>query len=169
MKTLYIVRHGKSSWDDISLNDIERPLKKRGVRNSHELSEALKEEGEIPDFLITSPAVRAYETAKIFADHLEVPSEAFKVDEKLYLPDFPTILKIVLYLNNDLNSVMIVGHEPSLSTFINYFINKLIEKLITASVTRLDFDIEDWRDLSPSCFKKGRHRNRHDLKGFKLK
>lgn len=169
MKTLYLVRHGKSDWDQMDSNDLERPLKKRGIDNSVEMADRMKEDGQIPDVLICSPAVRAFETAKLFSEGLGLRSDQFKVNERLYLPDFSTILKVILYLDNAHQSAMLVGHEPSLSTCINYIINDPIEKVVTGSVTRLEFDTNDWRDVSPSNFHRGLHRSRHDWDGFPLK
>ena len=168
MKKLYLLRHGKSDWNDVDLSDLDRPLKKRGVQNSTDMGILMREKGLIPDLLITSPALRAYDTAKLVADQLGTASLQFKVNEKLYLPDFPTSLKLILYIDNAYNSLMLVGHEPSISTTINYFINKPLEKVVTASLTELTFDCKDWRDLSPSNFHTGWHRNRHDMDGFEL-
>lgn len=168
-KTLYLVRHGKSDWDQMNTNDLERPIKKRGIENSQAMAKRMKALDMHPNLILSSPAVRAYETAKIFAEILAIPSSSFKVTERLYLPDFPTLLKIILYLNNDYHKVMLIGHEPSLSTAINYFINHPLEKVITGSLTMLHFSTSDWRDVSPSTFKTGKHFNRHDLQGFVLK
>ncbi|HAQ69531.1 histidine phosphatase family protein [Salibacteraceae bacterium] len=168
MKTLYIARHGKSDWDNLDLNDIERPLKNRGVQNCKEMSEVLRIRKSIPEIIFSSPAVRAYESAKIFADELSLPLDSLKVDGKLYLPDFPTMLKTILYLDNHLQSAMIVGHEPSISSFVNFFIQQPIEKIATASVTALEFNILDWREISAANFKKGWHINRHYPKGFSI-
>ncbi len=168
MKTLYIVRHGKSDWDDMNHNDIERPLKSRGAENCKTMSANMLARKAVPEIIFSSPAVRAYESAKIFADEMNLPLDSLKVDSKLYLPDFPTMLKIILYLDNHLKSAMIVGHEPSISTFVNYFINTPIDKIVTASVTTLTFDIHDWREISPSHLHKGWHINRHKPKGFSI-
>ena len=168
MKTLFIARHGKSDWHNMDQNDIERPLKSRGIENCIEMSQALIARNALPEIIFSSPAVRAYESAKIFADEMHLPLDSLKVDPSLYLPDFPTMLKTILYLDKALKSAMIVGHEPSISTFINYFIAKPIEKVVTGSVTVLVFDTNDWRDISPSILKEGWHISRHKPKGFSI-
>lgn len=150
-------------------NDLERPLKPRGIENSKEMGERMRADGQLPDILICSPAVRAFETAKLFSDALGLSSGQFKVNERLYLPDFSTILKVILYLDNQYASAMLVGHEPSLSTCINYFIDEPIDKIVTGSASQLDFDTDDWRDISPSNFIEGLHRSRHNWDGFALK
>jgi len=168
MKTLYIARHGKSDWDEMSHNDIERPLKPRGIANCKEMSSALIERNAIPEIIFSSPAVRAYESAKIFADEMKLSLNSLKVDPKLYTPDFPTMLKMILYLDDHLSSAMIVGHEPSISTFVNYFIPKPIEKIVTGSVTVMVFDIHNWKEISPGHLKSAWHISRHHPKGFSL-
>ena len=168
MKRIYIVRHGKSDWENLELNDIERPLKSRGEENSHEMSVHMKELGWIPDLILSSPAVRAFETARIFADNLGVNGAGFKVDEKLYLPDFSVLLRTLLYLSDDIGSVMIVGHEPSLTYLINHFLTKPMDRVVTASMTMIDLKIDEWKDLSPDAFSSGIHKNRHDMDGVAL-
>ncbi len=168
MKEVYIVRHGKSDWNDLDLNDIDRPLKKRGAKNSHELGQHLRKLNWTPDIILSSPAVRAYDTAKILADELNITGARFKVIAKLYLPDFPTLLREILYLNDDLDSVMIIGHEPSLSNLINHFLHEPLDQVVTASLTLLKFDTDKWRDLTPETFIEGVHKNRHNMKGQEL-
>lgn len=169
MKTLYAVRHAKSSWKDINLNDIDRPLKKRGKTDAQEIAQILRKEGVKPDMFLTSPALRAYDTARIFAEQLMVSSDQISVLDKLYLPDFPTMLKLALYMDDRWDTVFVFGHEPSLSAFINYFIQHPLEKVITSSVTRMEFDTKTWKDLAASTLQSAFHRNRHDWEGFELK
>lgn len=169
MKTIYIIRHAKSSWKDINISDMDRPLKKRGRSDSKEIATKLLEEGVKPDVIYTSPALRAYDTAKVFTKYMKLSENDIQVMDKLYLPDFGTLLKTVLYLNNDLNCVFIFGHEPSLSTFVNYFIEKPLEKLVTSSVTKMEFDTDTWKDVAATTLKSAFHRNRHDWDGFELK
>ena len=168
MKKLHLIRHAKSSWKDLNLSDLERPLKEKGIKDIHTMSqEFLKSEMEF-DMVLTSPALRAFETSKIIVDALGITSDKFKVKEKLYLPDFATLLKSIIYLNDNLDSVAIVGHEPSLSTLINYFINKPLDKVGTGSITTLGFESKRWINISASNLSISFHRNRHDFEGFDL-
>ncbi len=169
MKTLYIVRHAKSSWNDISLSDMDRPLKKRGKSDAKTIADILRKEGVKPDMFLTSPALRAYDTAQIFAEQMHIPSSQVQVKDKLYLPDFPTILKLALYLDNAWDTVFLFGHEPSLSAFINYFIQNPLDKVVTSSVTKMAFDTDTWKDLASSTLHSAFHRNRHDWDGFDMK
>lgn len=168
MKSLYIVRHAKSNWSDLNLDDLDRPLKRRGKTDAKNIATLMHAEGIAPDTLLTSPALRAYDTAQIFRKHLKASEDSLKVMDALYLPDFPTLLKLALYLNDEHSSVFIFGHEPSLSTFINYFVPRPLDKVVTASVTRLDFETETWKDLATTTLKSAFHRNRHDWDGYAL-
>ncbi|MEZ4721197.1 MAG: histidine phosphatase family protein [Flavobacteriales bacterium] len=168
MKTLFIVRHGKSSWDDINLNDIDRPLKKRGAKNAKELGTHLRDERAKVDLLLSSPAKRAFETASIIVDFLEIDDTEFQIMESLYMPDFSTILKAILYTNDSVNNLMIVGHEPSITSLLNHFLIRPPEKVITASMTRIEFECNSWKDIQSSNVKTAHHCNRHDWKGFDI-
>jgi len=168
IKTLHIIRHAKSSWKNMDQNDIDRPLKKRGIQDMRKMAQTIGDENIKLDLILTSPAVRAFESSKILVDKLQLESNQFLVKEKLYLPDFATLLKSVLYLNDELNDVAIVGHEPSLSSVINYFLNKPLEKVGTGSVTTLEFNSKKWINIAAANLKSAHHRNRNDFKGFKL-
>ena len=168
MQTIYLIRHAKSSWKDIDKNDLDRPLKKRGVQDIKTMADALKQENVQIELMMTSPAVRSFDTAKILVDTLKVESSKFQVKEKLYLPDFPTLLKSILYLSDDLQTVAIVGHEPSLSSLINYFLIKLMYKVGIGSVTKLVFNSNKWSNINASNLTSAHHKNRHDFKGFAL-
>lgn len=168
MKTLYLIRHAKSNWKNIDLNDIDRPLKKRGVRDMKTMTKHLMDEGISIDAVYTSPAVRAFETSKILVEELELEDGRFQVDEKLYLPDFTTLLKHILYLDTKLENVAIIGHEPSLSALINYFLENPLDKVITSSVTKLTFSVNHWTDISSANLLEAFHRNRHDFGGYPL-
>jgi len=168
LKTLYIVRHAKSSWKDINLGDMERPLKKRGKEDIRHAASLLRDEGVKPNLVLASPAIRTYETAKVLVNKLDVDRSNFRVEDKLYMPDFPSILKVVLYLDNGADTVMIVGHEPSLSALINYFLQHPIEGVVTSSVTMLRFHTADWKEIGTVNLEEAYHRNRHDWKGYSL-
>lgn len=168
MKTLYLVRHGKSDWDDIGANDMDRPMKSRGHKNSLEGAQLLNDMQVRLDLLLSSPAVRAFDTARIFADTLEVDDSKFEVLDSLYLPDFSNFLKTILYLDDKLGTVMIVGHEPSLSTMVHHFVESRLKKLVTGSITRFVFDTDSWKNIAASNVKEARHYSRHNWIGIPL-
>jgi phosphohistidine phosphatase len=168
MKKVYLIRHGKSDWQDLTLDDIDRPLKDRGVANAEEMGHFMSEHGFVPTILMTSPAVRAYETAKILARSMDLTGGQFKTVQPLYLPDFSVLLKTLLYLDDHLGSAAIVGHEPSLSNLVAHFVGRPNEGVATASLTRLEFKVDHWRSISPDTLIKARYHDRHNMKGKDL-
>ncbi len=95
MKTLYIIRHAKSSWDDLDLKDFNRPLNERGEKDVPKMGKRLKEKEIYPDIMLSSPAKRAIETCKGIAKTLGFPEEKIKTDNRLYHADEDQLLKVV--------------------------------------------------------------------------
>ena len=147
MKKLIIMRHGKSSWNNFSLNDFERPLNDRGRENALGLGYFLAIRLGLPDMIVTSEAKRSLDTAVIVAQSMGFPKEKIKTDKQLYLASLPTILKSISGLTDNLESCMIVGHNPGLTDLINYFGVRLYN-LPTASVACFECRISKWKDIS---------------------
>lgn len=147
MKRLTLLRHAKSSWDDISLDDYERPLNPRGRRAAPEMGRRLSASGDVPDLIISSPAKRAINTARMVAREMNY-SEARIVEERsLYHAGWGQILDIVNSLETLAGHVMICGHNPGLTDLANLLGNTRIDNMPTASVFCVDFEIDDWSQL----------------------
>jgi len=148
MKTLYIVRHGKSSWDYSNISDIDRPLKKRGINDAYDMSSRLKDSGNIPDLIITSPAARALHTAVIFSRVLEIPENRIVMNYDLYMAEENNILDVVYGIDDDVNSAMIFGHNPGFTEFANYVTRMRINNVPTTGLVHADYDIDNWNMIS---------------------
>ena len=146
MKTLLIVRHGKSSWKDKSLEDKERPLKKRGKKESEYVGKLLVENELVPQLILTSDAVRATETAKIIAKTAG-NKEAVKLVPAFYMAEPQTYTDILCTLPDTVERVMIVGHNPGLEALLQ-FIDGKIESLPTGSMAYLALNIKTWSELN---------------------
>ena len=144
MKTLTLVRHAKSSWKDTSLSDRDRPLNKRGERDAPIMGKRIAEAGIRPSLLISSPAVRAWTTAKIVANALSYPLEFLQREDDLYLASLDSLLDVVATQENGFNNLMLFGHNPGLTDFANYLSPGLTNNLPTAGVVSVNFDSEDW-------------------------
>src|SRR6478609_6616404 len=115
MKTLYLVRHAKSSWDDIDLSDFDRPLNDRGKKDAPKMGKRLKERDIFPDVMLSSPAKRALETCKAIAKALSFPEEKITTDKRLYHASEDQLLKVVQGLkdrHDNVEVIMIFGHNP---------------------------------------------------------
>ncbi len=121
MKRVFLVRHAKSSWKDISLADFDRPLNKRGKRDAPFMGEQIKRRAVLPDLLLASPAKRAKKTAKIIAAKIGYKSQKIIFDETIYSSGISGIVRILSKLNNTIESAMVVGHNPDLTTLAEQF------------------------------------------------
>jgi phosphohistidine phosphatase len=147
VKTLLILRHAKSSWDDASLDDRERPLNARGRRDAPRMGNLLRDEALIPDVIITSDAVRAHTTARAVAEAAGYTRDIV-VDPLLYgasPEDVLAVLKTVPDANA--RTVMIVGHNPGLEDLIEQLTGEPHD-VPTAALVRLALPIEAWGELS---------------------
>jgi len=116
-RVLFIVRHAKSSWEDPSLSDLERPLKKRGDKDAHIIGGVLSSRDVLPDIILSSPAERAIATAIILAKEMNYPKKKIVKNEVIYEASSSELLEIIEQLNDSLKSVMLVGHNPSFYEF----------------------------------------------------
>lgn len=148
-KKLILVRHGKSSWKE-HLPDKKRPLKKRGYRDAEIISTAFRpylfSGGELE--LITSPAVRAFETAHYFKKALKITDKNFTIDEKLYTFDASKLLQVIRNQNDAIESLMFFGHNPAMTTVVNQLGNKTIDNLPTTGLVVIDFETKKWETIA---------------------
>ena len=146
MKTLLLMRHGKSSWKDETLSDHERPLKKRGRRDAKRIAMEMINHDLIPELILSSTAIRAKETVKAI---LSVLDEKIPVEfsRELYMAEPEDFVEILSALSNDLNVVMLVGHNPGMEAYLQ-IIDGNIEAMPTASLGQLSLKVADWKALS---------------------
>jgi len=153
MKTLFIVRHAKSSWDFPHLADHERPLIEKGKKRTKYIADYLLEKNISIDRIISSHAIRAVETAKIIGSALKYPHEHILISDKIYHGNVDILFNHFYDLSDDIRSVMMVGHNPTFTHFANYFLDKGIEWLPTSGVVCVEFDTNEWTRL-PNTKKK---------------
>jgi len=144
MKILTLVRHAKSSWNDTTLSDRQRPLNSRGERDAPEMGRRIADHGVRPSLIISSPATRAWTTAKIIAQEISYPTEFLQREDSLYLASLDDLLDVVCTQDNGFNSLMVVGHNPGLTDFANFLSPGLSNNLPTAGVVSVQMDREDW-------------------------
>jgi len=146
MKTLLLMRHAKSSWKDEKLKDHERPLKKRGRKDTKVIAEVLQENGLTPDLIISSSAQRARETAEIVIESLSYEDQLV-IQDDLYMGEPQDFINALKILNNAFNKVMIVAHNPGLEAYLQ-IIDGEIESIPTAALGHLVLALDDWKDIT---------------------
>ncbi|QIL76126.1 MULTISPECIES: SixA phosphatase family protein [Hymenobacter] len=144
MKTLYLMRHAKSSWSFDDLSDRERPLNGRGRTDAPAMGEALEKRNVQLDLLVSSPAVRALSTAALVASVLKYPHDQIQVVEKIYQADVNDLMRVVHELPNEANSVLLVGHNNTITDFANLLSPSQIPEMTTAAILCLRFDTNHW-------------------------
>ena len=152
MKTIYLVRHAKSSWKDESLDDIDRPLNRRGRRDAPFMSKLFVAKEGAPDLILTSPAVRAHTTAVTFAEALRIDTDDrkhFKVIDDIYEASERELVATLRQHGGKAERVMLFGHNPSMTALANRFQGDYIANVPTCAIVKATADISDWADLSP--------------------
>ena len=147
MKTLYIVRHAKSSWDNPNLDDFDRPLNSRGKKNAPEMGERLKKKGIKPDLIISSSAKRAYTTAVKIAKEIGYPKNDIKRTENFYLAGVNASLRIIHQVDDHVESLMIFGHNPGWTDLSNYLCDFQIDNIPTCGISAITFEIDKWSEV----------------------
>ncbi len=147
MKTLYLVRHAKSSWKH-DVDDHKRPLKERGQSDGQLVSNKVSKEIEPPQKIISSDATRAFSTAQFFKEALNISDANFEINHDLYDFSGQNVMRIIKALNNNLDSVMIVGHNHAFTSIANMLGNRYIENVPTCGFVMLRFDEKEWSEIT---------------------
>ena len=147
MKTLYIVRHAKSSWEYSGIEDIDRPLKKRGIKDAHLMSKFLSKKIDRPDVFVSSSANRALHTSIIFCENFEYPLSNLQIKKQLYSFSDGYLVKTVNALDDGFNSAIIFSHDHGINSFVNNFGNKPISHVSTCGVIGIQFEDKHWKNI----------------------
>ena len=148
MKRLLILRHGKSDWGDSSLDDWHRPLSGRGIVDAPRVGEVLRTQSRVPDIIVTSDAVRARATAEAVARSAGYTREIV-LEPSFYLATPDTIIGVLNGLSDDVESVLIVGHNPGFEDLLQALTGDDHE-MPTAALAQLALPIDRWSDLDAS-------------------
>lgn len=151
MKKLFVLRHAKSSWDNPSLADFDRPLNDRGLAAAPFMGRVLSSKGYRPELILSSPAERAKMTAILVkaAAGLDCPLE---FDDRIYEASPHKLQKVLSKVASDAGSVMIAGHNPGMEGFVKLLTSKN-EPMPTASIAVIDLNIDNWSGIGPSTGK----------------
>jgi phosphohistidine phosphatase len=148
MKTLLVLRHGKSSWNDPTLDDHERPLNKRGRRDGSRVGKLVRKYGMMPDVVISSEAVRARLTAEAVVQSARYSGEIL-LDQQLHMASPADILSLLRTVRENAETVMIVGHNPGLEELVTQLTGEQ-QDFPTAALAQIALPINRWRDFKLS-------------------
>ncbi len=148
MKRIVFVRHGKAERLSFDQDDFKRNLVERGMEDAEEMAERLKRKKINLEYWISSPANRAFQTAKIFANTFQIESGALSIEPAIYEASVKNILTVINQQNNKYQSLILFGHNPGFSDIIGYLSNEDGIELPTSAFAILEFDITDWQQIS---------------------
>lgn len=147
MKTLLLVRHAKSSWQYPEVSDEQRPLLEKGKKRTKKVIDYLLGEDVKVDLIISSHAVRAHETARIIAHALGYPEDKIIISKQLYHASAEKLYDQFFDLSDDINTMMMVGHNPTFTNFANQFLEEKIDWLPTSGIVSITFKTDFWINL----------------------
>ncbi len=161
-RKLLIIRHGKSSWDNEGLDDIDRPLADRGTRNADTMAHRMMDLGLVPGLVFSSPASRALNTALIMSRIWGLDPSSLQIYDDLYMANVAEIREVLEYAPDTAESLAIFGHNPSFTLFANTLLEEPLENLPTAGVVVVTLESDSWKGI-------GREHVRHTYVDFPKK
>jgi len=147
MKSLYIIRHAKSDWSTPGQKDEDRDLMGKGIKRTMMIIAYLKQKEVLPDLIIASPAIRAATTAKLIADGLDYPEDHIQHEKIFYTGDSDDILDLIFETENTVDTLMVVGHNPTFTNLANRFLDEKLEWLPTTGTVCIHFETEAWSEI----------------------
>ena len=145
MKTLLLLRHAKSSWDDVALRDFERPLADRGKRDAPRMGEELKLRAPLPDLIISSPAARARQTTQAVVEAGGLTAR-LEFNDSIYGATSAELMRLIRRLEDGVNCALMVGHNPGFEELVSRLTGS-DERMPTAALACIEFQIDHWNDL----------------------
>ena len=143
---IILFRHGKSDWNANYASDHERPVSKRGIKAAKKMGRYLSNIDQVPELIISSTALRALNTAEI-AINAGKWSSKLVLEKQIYESNVETLISIISKQSNEYNSICLVGHEPTFSSFIERCNNSTWSRFPTASMAQINFNINSWYDI----------------------
>ena len=147
MKNLLLVRHAKSDWGNLELDDFERPLNDRGKRDAPAMAHRLLDKKVKPDAFIASPAKRAAKTAKIFAEEMKVKKEGIIFKPELYLAGPEVFYTVIENADESFETIAVFSHNEGITHFANMLTNARVDNIPTCGVFAIRINANSWKDF----------------------
>ena len=158
MKSLLLFRHAKSDWGDPNLQDFDRPLNERGIKSAERMGAWMKDNHIQPEWIVCSPAKRAQESLAGLRKHLDIPDTLVNLEDRVYQADTSTLLDIMARCPEDMDNIMLIGHNPTFDELLIYLCGPKLplsskgKLMATATLAQVALP-DDWQQLSPNSGK----------------
>ena len=146
IKKLYLVRHAKAVWNDGHIGDFDRELSKKSEKGLKSVGSYLMLSSIDPDAILSSPAIRAQRTAEILRDKMKSDTKISYMEE-LYLSSADTMKNLLQHQQNDLQTIMLIGHNPGISDLAGRLTGGEVLKIPKGAVLALSLPIDRWSDI----------------------
>ncbi len=155
-RQLLLMRHGKSDWS-VDVADFKRPLKKRGKRGAQTIGVWLQQQNLLPDYVISSPATRAFDTAKRVIKAMNLSTQIYR-DKRIYAADIKDLKQVIAECPHKAERILLIGHNPGLEELLLYLQDSPIAipedgKILTTAALAILNIPENWGNLSKGCGK----------------
>ena len=147
MKTIYLIRHAKSSWENHNLSDFERPLNKRGMNDTEKIGQKLNQLNFNPEKIIASTSARTTATIQLLCEHTNYNFKNVAFNSTLYHPSRENFMQILEDLPDELESVALVSHNYGISEFADYLTENFMEAMPTCAVVCIELEIDSWKEI----------------------
>ena len=149
MKTLYLLRHAKSSWDDLSLKDFDRPLNERGKKSAPKMGAYIRKKKIKPDLILSSPAVRARQTTELVCDAAAL-AVTQRYEAQIYEASARRLFELVSEIEDEVQAAMMVGHNPGFEALLEVLTGES-RRMPTAALACIELKIDKWTAVAPGC------------------
>ena len=147
MKTIYLVRHAKANKEIANIDDFNRTLIERGENDAKLIANHINNKKFIPELIISSSATRAFATATIFSDILKFPIEKILSNSEVYNSTTESLTKVIKNISDDYNSIMIIGHNPTMTYLVNFLTDSFLDHMPTSSFASIKVSAERWSEI----------------------
>ncbi len=146
MRLLTLIRHAKSSWDQPGQRDFDRPLNERGIHDAPRMAAHVRGMAGTPERIVSSPALRAITTARIFAEVMDIDESQIVEQRRIYEASADTLLSLVQNFDDDARHVMMFGHNPGFSELAHRLARCSFDDLPTCAVVQIGFSAASWSE-----------------------
>ena len=146
MKTIYLIRHAKSSWKNSDQTDFERPLNSRGKKDRITMGKRLKKENCSPQIFLSSAAKRTIETSLVIAKEIDFEQNNIIFKQELYHASSQEIFRIINEQDNSFETLLLVGHNPGISD-LSYYLSNIPHSFPTCGVAKITFETNNWQEV----------------------
>jgi phosphohistidine phosphatase len=148
MKSIYLIRHSKSSWDTHGKSDFDRTLTEEGHQIAEHMATFLKNQDIKPDLLLSSPAIRTLTTCKYFATAFDITQTSIKTVLSLYNATRQDLMEAIQSIDNQFNTVLLICHNPSVSDVLDLFVADFVPEVTTCGIANFTLNSNSWRDFN---------------------